>query len=66
MDVITFGTKIYARCNRCNGKSLLPKEVEGMKENSKVYRLRGFAILDCGHLDCHWVFISDNPELKLS
>ena len=60
----TFTAGTTARCNRCDAPSPLPKDVEGMRENRKAYRLRGFATLGCGHMDCHWVFISDNPELE--
>jgi len=59
MDKTTFTTGTPARCNRCNALSPLPKDVDGIRENSKAYRLQGFATLDCGHMDCHWVYVAD-------
>lgn len=62
-DEIIFETGTGARCNRCDAKAPLPKTIRGTRENSKTYRLQGFAILDCGHMDMHWVFVSDNPDV---
>jgi hypothetical protein len=62
---MTFAAGTKARCNRnCAEPSPLPKAIRGIRENSNAYRLQKFCILDCGHMDCHWVFLSDNPALK--
>ena len=62
---ITFPEGTRARCNRnCAGTYPLPRETEGFRENSNAYRLQGMCILECGHMDAHWVFLSDNPELR--
>jgi hypothetical protein len=48
------------RCNRCNALSPFPKEeARAVRENSRVWRLQTSALLDCGHMDCHWVFDAD-------
>ena len=60
-----FPVGTLARCNRnCEGTFPLPKSIEGIRENSNAYRLRDFCFSHCGHLDCHWVFLSDNPDLQ--
>jgi hypothetical protein len=59
---ITRGTTV--RCNRCNTASPFPKsESRAIRENNKAYRLQKMATLDCGHMDAHWVFVADNPEV---
>lgn len=56
--IFTRGTPTH--CNRCDQVSPLPKrEVEAVRENAKVWRLQGFATLECGHMDCHWVHDAD-------
>jgi len=63
-DEMIFEVGTLARCNRnCPDPSPLPKSVRGLRENSKCYRLQDFATLGCGHMDCHWVFASDNPNI---
>jgi hypothetical protein len=62
--IFEYGSK--ARCNRCNTLSEIGKDIRGTRENSKCYRLQGFTILACGHMDCHWVFVSDNPDIDFS
>lgn len=60
MQKTTFRKGTPARCNRnCNEIYPLPKEMVGIRENSNAYRLQGFCTLGCGHMDCHWVFLSD-------
>ena len=55
----TFAKGTPARCNRCDQQSPLPKNVDGSRENGKAWRLQGFATLECGHMDCHWVYDAD-------
>ena len=62
-DERAFGAGTLARCNRCQEKHPLPKLVRAVRENRSAYRIQDFARLDCGHMDCHWVFLSDNPGL---
>jgi hypothetical protein len=59
MQTITFGPGAPARCNRCDARSPLPKAVNAVRENSAAYRIQDFATLDCGHFDCHWVYVAD-------
>ena len=60
MDERTFPKGTPTRCNRCDQVSPFPKrEGYAVRENSKVWRLQTFAVLDCGHMDCHWVFDAD-------
>lgn len=63
MDTRIFPEETPTRCNRdCQGTYPLPESVRGIKENAKVYRLQSLVKLDCGHLDCHWIYLSDLPE----
>jgi len=59
MEEREFATGTTARCNRCDRPSPLPKAVGAVRENDKAWRLQGFARLDCGHVDCHWVYERD-------
>jgi len=60
MDERTFPKGTPTRCNRCNAVSPFPK-AEGLavRENSRAWRLQTMAVLDCGHMDAHWVYESD-------
>ena len=61
---ITITKGSIARCNRCNTTSPFPKpESRAIRENSNAYRLQKMAVLDCGHMDAHWIFLSDNPGI---
>ena len=65
-DEFVFPTGTLARCNRnCNGTFPLPHPIRGVCENSKAYRLQDMSFSHCGHLDCHWVFLADNPNLEV-
>lgn len=64
MQTITFGPGTPARCNRCDARSPLPKAVNAVRENSAAYRIQDFATLDCGHMDCHWVYAADLPTIN--
>ena len=57
---ITVAAGSVARCNRCNCKGHLDRNVEGQRENDRAVRLLGMAIIEeCGHLDSHWVYDAD-------
>jgi len=59
----TFGEQTIARCNRCNAKGHLDRTVAGVRENGKAWRLEDMAkIVECGHLDSHWVYDQDNKS----
>jgi hypothetical protein len=45
-----------AHCNRCGKSSELPRTMVGNRENSRAWRLIEMVALDCGHVDCHWVY----------
>ena len=63
-NAITITQGMIVRCNRCNAASPFPKsESLAIRENSQAYRVQKMATLNCGHMDAHWVFISDHPEL---
>ena len=63
MDERTVTRGTPTRCNRCNEIHPFPKtEPRAVRENSKAWRLQSFATLDCGHMDCHWVFDADLDE----
>ena len=59
MEIIAERT--IARCNRCNEKHALPRDVEAVRENRRVRRIAVMVTLSCGHCDTHWVHDSDNP-----
>lgn len=59
----TFKTGTTATCNRCHAKSPLPKDCEGRYENARAYRLDTLCTLPCGHMDAHFVYLSDLPGL---
>lgn len=54
----TFPAGTQAQCNRCKMISTLPKPCQGHTETigGNVYRLDTMCVLDCGHMDAHWVF----------
>ena len=58
-DRITMKAGTIARCNRCDAKGALPRDVEAMEENSRAWRILDMVKLPCGHLDSHWVYKSD-------
>ncbi len=66
-DTVMFPAGAIATCNRSHddNKHPLPRAMEGVRENRNAYRLREMCILGCGHLDGHWVFLSDNPNVSL-
>lgn len=60
MDEKTFPRGTPTRCNRCGETSPFPKKLaDAHRENDRVWRLQTFATLECGHMDCHWVFNAD-------
>ena len=60
-DTTTFPAGTQAECNRCKRLSPLPRACEGhlemppTKSGFAVYRLDTMCLLDCLHLDAHWV-----------
>ena len=61
----TFPQGTPTRCNRCDRVSPFPKaEAKAVRENSRAWRLQTFATLDCGHMDCHWIFDYDLAAAK--
>lgn len=64
-DEQTFPAGTMAQCNRCKRFSPLPKPCLGHLETpgGNVYRLDTMAVLDCGHMDAHWVIapIKETP-----
>lgn len=58
----TFTSGTTATCNRCYAKSPLPKPCEGHYENARAYRLDTLCALACGHVDAHFVYLSDLPS----
>lgn len=62
MEIKVFAKGTIARCNRCGRKAPLPRDRQACRENSKAFRLTGMCTLDCGHMDAHWVFVTDNQE----
>lgn len=59
----TFAAGTIARCNRCNEKSPLPREIAAQHDSVDAYRLREMCTLEaCGHMDGHWVFLRDNRQ----
>ena len=65
-DEITIIKGAVARCNRCDAKSPYPKEARANRENSWTYRIQDMVVLECGHMDAHWVFVADNPSIDFS
>jgi hypothetical protein len=60
MEKRQFAQGTMVRCNRCDSKGHLDREVEGRRENDRAWRLQDMARVDeCGHLDCHWVYDKD-------
>jgi len=60
MNERTFSKGTPTHCNRCDAVSPFPKrEGYAVRENGKVWRLQTMAVLDCGHMDAHWVYESD-------
>ena len=60
MDEKTFPQGTPVRCNRSNQRSLFPKpEAFAVRENAHCWRVQTMAVLDCGHMDAHWIFDSD-------
>jgi len=56
--VVKTGTPV--RCNRCDAKCAWPKaDTVAYWAGGHVYRLQDMALLDCGHLDAHWVYWHD-------
>lgn len=54
-----FPTGTLAHCNRCDAAGHTDRPSEGKRENAGAYRLQGFTRLECGHSDCHWVYVAD-------
>mgnify|MGYP001617291202 CR=1 FL=1 len=49
-------------CNRCEAAGTWPKdETTATANNDNAYRIEQMAFLDCGHMDSHWLYLSDNP-----
>jgi hypothetical protein len=60
MDEMIVTKGMIVRCNRCDEPSPFPKKQgRAIRENSRVWRLQTMAVLDCGHMDAHWVFDTD-------
>lgn len=68
MNTRTFPAGTVAKCNRCSIANPLPKVCEGHISNTwkgtntaggltfyTLYRLDTMCVLDCGHMDSHWV-----------
>ena len=64
METKTFPAGTMAKCNRCNQRCPLPKECKGHAENVRAFRLETMCTLDCGHMDAHWVLVSDVKEIE--
>lgn len=49
------------RCNRCNALGTWAvSETTAHAENANAYRIEKMAMLQCGHVDSHWYFRTDN------
>jgi hypothetical protein len=56
----TFIKGVPTRCNRCNEVHPFPKDsARAVRENSHCWRVQTMAVLDCGHMDAHWIFERD-------
>ena len=55
----TFSEGTPIRCNRCDARGTVNKEVRAIRENDKVWRIMDFSIPECGHMDTHWIFDCD-------
>jgi len=71
MNTRTFPAGTIAKCNRCSNASSLPKDCEGHISNTwkgtntagkltfhTAYRLETMCTLECGHMDSHWIYTS--------
>ena len=60
MTQVTFTKGTQAKCNRCRQASPLPKDCQGHLDTttsrSWIYRLDTMCLLDCGHMDAHWIY----------
>lgn len=59
-EQVVFPAGTEAKCNRCRKASPLPKDCKGhldtTNSRSWIYRLDTMSMLDCGHMDAHWVY----------
>jgi len=56
----TYPATTPARCNRCDQKFPLPKDVQGEDVQRVAMRLQGFCTCPhCGRMDTHWIYTSD-------
>jgi hypothetical protein len=60
IETRTFERGTPTRCNVCDEVSPFPKaRGKAMRENSRAWRLQTMAVLECGHMDAHWVYDQD-------
>lgn len=52
--IFPIGTPV--NCNRCRAMDELLEETEGVLAQGSTFRLTQMRRLQCGHLDCHWVY----------
>lgn len=63
-DDRVFPAGTWAECNRCGKLSRLPKDCAGHRETmpGSIFRLDTMCLLDCGHMDAHWVNANQPKE----